>query len=167
MTLIGLPGEQGCSRLGIVAPRRLGNAVRRNLIKRLVRELFRHEKPIPVTDLVVLPFRDFPDASFSSLQSDYHRTLLRQRRAPGGPNSLNWSSGVTVGSSNTERVTSRTFIQRPGRNSSGFRATTPGSTGGCQTQTACARLAAIGSGKTRCPCSQRTDHPGWRGRPPG
>ena len=81
MTLIGLPGEQGCSRLGVVAPRRLGNAVRRNLIKRLVRELFRHEKPIPVTDLVVLPFRDFPDASFSSLQSDYHGTLLRQRRA--------------------------------------------------------------------------------------
>ena len=81
MTLIGLPGEQGCSRLGIVAPRRLGNAARRNLIKRLVRELFRHDKPIPVTDLVVLPFREFPDAAFSSLQVDYHRTLLRQLRA--------------------------------------------------------------------------------------
>ena len=81
MTLIGLPGEQGCSRLGIVAPRRLGNAVRRNLIKRLVRELFRHEKPIPVTDLVVLPFREFPDAPFRLLQGDYHRTLLRQLRA--------------------------------------------------------------------------------------
>ena len=81
MTLIGLPGEQGCSRLGIVAPRRLGNAVRRNLIKRLVRELFRHEKPIPVTDLVVLPFRDFPDAPFRLLQGDYQRTLLRQLRA--------------------------------------------------------------------------------------
>ena len=81
MTLVGLPGEQGCSRLGIVAPRRLGNAARRNLIKRLVRELFRHEKPIPVTDLVVLPFREFPDASFNSLQGDYHRTLRRQLRA--------------------------------------------------------------------------------------
>ena len=81
MTLIGLPGEQNRSRLGIVAPRRLGNAARRNLIKRLVRELFRHEKPIPVTDLVVLPLREFPDASFSSLQGDYHRTLFRQLRA--------------------------------------------------------------------------------------
>ena len=80
MTLIGLPGAQGCSRLGIVAPRRLGNAARRNLIKRLVRELFRHEKPTPVTDLVVLPFRDFPDAPFRLLQGDYHRTLLRQLR---------------------------------------------------------------------------------------
>ena len=80
MTLIGLPGEQGRSRLGVVAPRRLGNAARRNLIKRLVRELFRHEKPMPVTDLVVLPFRDFPDAGFNLLQIDYHRTLLRQLR---------------------------------------------------------------------------------------
>ncbi len=83
MTLIGLPGEHGCSRLGIVAPRRLGNAARRNRIKRLVRELFRHEKPIPVTDLVVLPFREFPDAPFSLLQGDYHRTLRRQLRVRG------------------------------------------------------------------------------------
>lgn len=81
MTLVGLPGEQACSRLGIVAPRRLGNAVRRNLIKRLVRELFRHGKPIPVTDLVVLPFREFADAPFGRLRSDYRRTLLRQLRA--------------------------------------------------------------------------------------
>ena len=81
MTLIGLPGEQDWSRLGIVAPRRLGNAARRNLIKRLVRELFRHDKPAPATDLVVLPLRSFPDVSFDSLRSDYRRALLRQLRA--------------------------------------------------------------------------------------
>jgi ribonuclease P protein component len=81
MTLIGRPGDQTCSRLGIVAPRRLGNAARRNLIKRRVRELFRHDKPVPVTDLVVLPFREFPDVSFGTLQNDYRRTLLRQIRA--------------------------------------------------------------------------------------
>ena len=80
MTLIGVPGGRGCSRLGIVAPRRLGNAVRRNLIKRRVRELFRHDKPIPVTDLVVLPFREFPDAPFDSLRNDYRRTLRRHLR---------------------------------------------------------------------------------------
>ena len=80
MTLIGLPGGRDCSRLGVVAPRRLGNAVRRNLIKRLVRELFRHDKPIPVTDLVVLPFREFPDAPFDALRSDYRRTLRRHLR---------------------------------------------------------------------------------------
>ncbi len=80
MTLIGLPGERGCSRLGIVVPRRLGNAARRNLIKRRVRELFRHEKPTSVTDLVVLPFREFPGVPFDSLRSDYRRTLLRHLR---------------------------------------------------------------------------------------
>ena len=81
MTLIGLPGGRGPSRLGVVAPRRLGNAVRRNLIKRRVRELFRHDKPAPVTDLVVLPFREFPDVPFDALRSDYRRTLRRHLRA--------------------------------------------------------------------------------------
>lgn len=81
MTLVGRPGDQTCSRLGVVAPRRLGNAARRNLIKRRVRELFRHDKPVTIIDLVVLPFREFPDVSFGSLQNDYRRTLRRQLRA--------------------------------------------------------------------------------------
>ena len=81
MTLIGLPGGQGSSRLGVVAPRRLGKAVRRNLIKRRVRELFRYDKPAPATDLVVLPFREFPDVPFDALRIDYRRTLRRHLRA--------------------------------------------------------------------------------------
>ena len=81
MTLIGRPADRSCSRLGIVAPRRLGNAARRNLIKRRVRELFRHDKPTRAIDLVVLPFREFPDVPFGVLRNDYHRTLLRQLRA--------------------------------------------------------------------------------------
>jgi ribonuclease P protein component len=82
MTLIGRPaGDRSCSRLGIVAPRRLGNAVRRNLIKRRVRELFRHDKPTMAIDLVVLPFRELPDVVFGALRHDYRRTLLRQLRA--------------------------------------------------------------------------------------
>lgn len=81
MTLVVRPGAGACSRLGVVAPRRLGNAVRRNLIKRRVRELFRHDKPSSVLDLVVLPFREFPEVSFGALQNDYRRTLFRQLRA--------------------------------------------------------------------------------------
>ena len=81
LTLVGRPGDGSCSRLGIVAPRRLGNAVRRNVIKRRVRELFRGDKPTPAIDLVVLPFREFPDVSFGALQNDYRRTLLRHLRA--------------------------------------------------------------------------------------
>jgi ribonuclease P protein component len=49
--------ETGLARLGIAAGRRLGNAVARNRIKRLVREAFRRyraELP-PGTDWVVVP----------------------------------------------------------------------------------------------------------------
>ena len=81
LTLVSLPGQTRSSRLGIVAPRRLGNAVRRNRSKRRVRELFRHAKPIPSLDLVVLPRPEFPDVPFTVLFDDFRRTLRRQIRA--------------------------------------------------------------------------------------
>ncbi len=81
MTLIGLPNTRPLSRLGIVAPRRLGKAVRRNYSKRRVRELFRYNKPVAGLDLVVLPRREFLDAPFAVLLDDYRRTLRRQVRA--------------------------------------------------------------------------------------
>jgi len=81
LTLVGLPNETGASRLGIVAPRRLGKAVVRNRSKRRVRELFRHLKPARSLDLVVLPQRDFWDVPFTALLEDYRRTLDRQLRS--------------------------------------------------------------------------------------
>ena len=83
MTLTGLPNGHSVSRLGIVATRRLGKAVKRNRSKRRVRELFRHHKPAACLDLVVLPQREFLDAPFATLLDDYRRTLRRQIRAHG------------------------------------------------------------------------------------
>ena len=80
MMLIGLPNELTRSRLGILAPKRLGGAVWRNRSKRRVRELFRHHKPVLGLDLVVLPRRDFLDVSFDSLADDYRHTLHRHVR---------------------------------------------------------------------------------------
>ena len=81
MTLIGLSNTRTLSRLGIVAPRRLGKAARRNQSKRRVREFFRHNKPVAGLDLVVLPRREFLDTPFAILLDDYRRTLRRQVRA--------------------------------------------------------------------------------------
>ena len=83
MTLIGLPNARMLCRLGIVAPRRLGKAVRRNHAKRRVREFFRHNKPVAGLDIVVLPRREFLDAPFAVLLDDYRRTLRRQVRTHG------------------------------------------------------------------------------------
>ena len=77
LTMLGLPNGRDASRLGIVAPRRLGDAVRRNRFKRLVRELFRLEERRPGFDLVVLPRPELLDAPFAELQADYRATLRR------------------------------------------------------------------------------------------
>ena len=42
--IVFMPGESECSRLGITASKRVGNAVVRNRIKRLIREWFRMNK---------------------------------------------------------------------------------------------------------------------------
>lgn len=57
ITLYAAPSEQAAARLGIAAGHRLGSAVVRNRIKRLVREAFRrvrHALP-PGTDWIVVP----------------------------------------------------------------------------------------------------------------
>lgn len=77
LTMLGLPNGRDASRLGVVAPRRLGDAVRRNRFKRLVRELFRLEERRPGFDLVVLPRPELLDAPFAELQADYRATLRR------------------------------------------------------------------------------------------
>lgn len=50
LLIYGLPNEMGVARLGLAVPRRVGTAVKRNQIKRRVREAFRliqHELPKP------------------------------------------------------------------------------------------------------------------------
>ena len=50
-------------RLGITVTRKVGNAVRRNRIKRLVREWFRQRcAELPCCDVVVIARRDMPAA---------------------------------------------------------------------------------------------------------
>jgi len=92
MTMFTREREAGPARLGI-ATRKMGAAVERNRAKRLVRELFRHNKPAAALDVVVVPRREMLDASFDRIEAEY-RSLLsrnlstRSRPAPQDAGSL-------------------------------------------------------------------------------
>jgi len=65
--LIYLAGDQADSRLGISVHRKVGNAVRRNRIKRVVRETFRlHRDIFPRSSDIVFTVR--PEFSLDGLQ---------------------------------------------------------------------------------------------------
>jgi ribonuclease P protein component len=79
LTMLAVSNTTGGARLGIVASRKLGDAVRRNRAKRLIREMFRRSTTVATSgvDLVVIPRRELFDASYSSLETDFHGTLKR------------------------------------------------------------------------------------------
>ena len=80
LTVLVAPNEAGTTRLGIVASRKLGDAVRRNRAKRLIRQIFRQTQSLPAQpglDVVVIPRRELFDAAYSSLESDFRGTLKR------------------------------------------------------------------------------------------
>jgi len=79
-TVLVAPNESGTARLGIVASRKLGDAVRRNRAKRLIREVFRRSDLLPPgkgLDVVVIPRRELFDAAYSSLETDFRATVRR------------------------------------------------------------------------------------------
>jgi ribonuclease P protein component len=79
-TLFVLPNSLDVGRLGIAATRKLGGAVERNRAKRLIREIFRRNKIAGGFDVVVVPKREFLDASLTVLEADYCRSLERRVR---------------------------------------------------------------------------------------
>ena len=77
-TLFVLPNKQAAGRLGIAATKKLGGSVQRNRAKRLVREVFRHNKIAPGYDVVVVPRRELLGASLVALEADYRNALARR-----------------------------------------------------------------------------------------
>jgi ribonuclease P protein component len=84
LTMLALPNTFDRNRLGIVAARRIGGAVRRNRAKRLLRDVFRHTEPDrrrtdgrPGQDLVVIVRSGLFGASYAELTADFRSALGR------------------------------------------------------------------------------------------
>lgn len=75
--VISAPAQSSVSRIGITASKRVGGAVVRNRVKRLVREFFRrHERGIhPPRDIVVIARPAAAEANYADVQQELGAAL--------------------------------------------------------------------------------------------
>ena len=83
--LFGLENDRGVCRLGITVTRKIGNAVRRNRIKRVLREIFRKNRELlrsPI-DVVVNARHPIVGAGSAALEHEFLKTFRRLERRMG------------------------------------------------------------------------------------
>jgi len=86
VTVLGKANTLGYDRLGVIASRRLGNAVVRNRAKRRLRELFRQTHPDeaarngrPTFDFVVIPRRELLTGPLPAVTTDFRAAVRKLR----------------------------------------------------------------------------------------
>ena len=79
-TTITLSNDRGIKRLGITVTKKAGNAVRRNKIKRLIREFFRLNKSLfPAGhDVIVMAKRNMPPIKYQEAYGELTELFTRK-----------------------------------------------------------------------------------------
>jgi len=79
IVLVTLPNEEAQSRFGVAVGRTLGNAVKRNRVKRTLREALRPLLPAspPGWDVVVIARRPISEATFDQVQQAIIQMMQR------------------------------------------------------------------------------------------
>jgi ribonuclease P protein component len=77
--LVAMENGRGYSRLGLAASRRVGGAVTRNRVRRLLRETFRLNRSAEARgfDLVLVPRSDMVTSTRSEVEREYRKRLRR------------------------------------------------------------------------------------------
>ncbi|HZE21148.1 MAG TPA: ribonuclease P protein component [Desulfobaccales bacterium] len=79
--LVLAPRAAASPRLGLVVTRRLGKAVKRNRVKRLLREFFRrHKTELPAVDLVIMAKKGAAALGYHQVEEELGRLLFRARK---------------------------------------------------------------------------------------
>lgn len=75
------PGPAGRPRLGLVVTKRFGKAVKRNRIRRLLREFFRrHKGELPPEDLIIMAKKGAGTLTYHQVQEELSRVLFTQTK---------------------------------------------------------------------------------------
>jgi ribonuclease P protein component len=79
--IITKPNERGETRLGVTVSSKVGNAVVRNRVKRLLRECFRRRRHqiIPNQDVLIIARKSAADLSWYEVDSEIRKMLIENR----------------------------------------------------------------------------------------